>query len=237
MSEALQRNPRDARGRVIVRVVPSDPVFDSWVGGVQPTSEALLWARQGMGALVVDDLPYDEAYFAKYQKMNLTNQGRRITEARVDLVARHAGGASHVLDVGIGSGAFIMGRAGWTYGYDINPAGVLWLKERGRWKDPYEKPFPAASLWDVLEHIPQPKRLLDNVKRWVFMSCPIWPGDGAPSRDWKHYKSNEHCWYWTKDGLVAWMREHGFECREATAVETTLGREDIGTFAFERRTE
>lgn len=235
MSEAVEhRNLTDAWGRTITRVVPSDPVFDEWVGGVKPSREAVLWAKQGMGALVCEGMPYDESYFAKYQRMNLTEMGRRITEARCDLVARHAGGASHVLDCGIGSGAFILGRSGWTWGYDVNPVGITWLKEWGRWKDPYERPFPTVTLWDVMEHIPEPKKLLDNVKRWVFMSCPIWPGPGAPTRDWKHYKPHEHCWYWTEGGLISWMAGHGFACREATAMETVIGREDIGTFAFER---
>lgn len=217
---------------------PSDPVFASWVGdaGVAAIGHELVWAPQGMGALCTTNPPYDSAYFEKYRRYTLTAMGRAITAARIDLVRRHAGGAAHVVDVGIGCGDFIMARGGWTWGYDVNPRGEAWLRENGRWLNPYERPsmLGAVTMWDVLEHIAVPHRLLDLVKRWVFLSLPIVPGSEPPSTSWKHYKPEEHCWYWTESGLVLWMAAHGFVCREMNRVETELGREDIGTFAFER---
>ena len=41
-------------------------------------------------------------------------------------------------------------------------------------------------------------------------------------------------WYFTRDGLVAAMLMCGFKLVAESDVESELGREDIGTFAFRR---
>jgi hypothetical protein len=206
---------------------PHDPVFEAWA------ADGLVWLPEhGMGRLRVTEAPYDSAYFEKYQAYAATEMGRKITAARVDLVRRHTD--RHVVDVGIGCGAFISARMGWTWGYDVNPAGIAWLHSVGRWCDPYAAPVEAASLWDTLEHIPDPGALLRNVREHVFVSLPIVPGDGPPPLDWKHLRPDEHVWYWTRAGFVAWMGAHGFELVEANEDEVRLGRSDIGTFCFRR---
>lgn len=210
--------------------MPTDRPFNLWTR----SEPGLVWLpSRGMGRLRVNEAPYDEAYFAKYQGYARTEQGKKITAARVDLVRQHTDG--HVIDVGIGCGDFINTRLGWTWGYDVNPEAVQWLHAQGRWRNPYEDgPHNAISLWDVLEHIPEPQRLLDNVARFVFVSLPIVPGEGPPSPTWKHYRTDEHCWYWTHTGFVRWMKEHGFTCQHMSHMETLLGREDIGSYVFER---
>lgn len=213
---------------------PRDHVFEAWEREESAIErDGFVWLPEhGMGRLRVSDPPYDQNYFENYVRMAGTPMGRALTSARVDVVRRHTDG--HVVDVGIGCGAFIAARMGWTWGYDVNPAGIAWLHSTGRWCDPYEAPVDAVSLWDVLEHIPDPLALLRNVRRWVFMSLPIVPGDGPPTAEWKHYKPREHCWYWTAEGMVRWMAAHGFELRHRSAMETRLGRQDIGTFVFQR---
>lgn len=206
---------------------PVDAYFERWLA-----NEFVWLPGRGMGRLRVTEAPYDAAYFEKYEGYARTPMGRAITEARVQLVNRHTD--RHVVDVGIGCGAFIEGRRGWTWGYDVNPVGVEWLNRCGRWCDPYAAPVEAVSFWDVLEHIPDPGALLANVRRWVFVSVPIVPGDGPPPRDWKHLRPDEHCWYWTRAGFVGWMASHGFELVERSDFETRLGREDVETFVFRR---
>lgn len=185
-----------------------------------------------MGWYPVTEAPYNAGYFAKYEAYAATAMGAAITAARAALVDRWAPGA-RVVDVGIGCGDFVRARPN-TYGFDINPAGVCWLKDRWLWQDPYEVPADAITLWDCLEHIHNPARLLRSARRWVFVSLPVVPGEGPPPMDWKHLRRDEHCLYWTEPGFVAWMAEHGFACRQASRVEEQLGREDVGTFAFER---
>jgi Methyltransferase domain len=151
-------------------------------------------------------------------------------QARVEFVARHYHG--FLCDVGIGSGAFIELR-GQTCGYDVCPAAIEWLKARHLWVDPYHVSFTAMSLWDVLEHIPEFWRLLRHVEQWLFVSLPIFANAAHVLRS-KHFRPDEHCWHFSRDGLVTVMQCLGFELMEETDMETRIGREDIGAFAFRR---
>jgi hypothetical protein len=204
----------------------SDPVFAEWM------QAGLVWLpERGMGYYPVREAPYDQAYFEKYEGYAATSMGAAITRERAALVRRHAPHAL-VCDVGIGCGAFV--EAMGCCGYDINPAAVTWLCERGAWHDPYETPVDALTCWDALEHIPDAARLVASARRWVFCALPIVPGAGPPPPTWKHFRPTEHCWYWTEPGLIAWMAAQGFACVEVNTLETGLGREDVTSFAFRR---
>jgi len=179
-------------------------------------------------------VPYDREYFERFDRDAHTPLGCALMMARVEFVDRHHRGT--LVDVGIGSGAFIEQRqAGGqtTYGYDVNPVGLRWLDERMLLLDPYKCPCNAISLWDVLEHIPDYRPLLANVKKWVFLSLPIFRDAEHVLRS-KHFRPTEHCWYFSRPGLVFAMKQCGFELVSESNVETELGREDIGTFAFRR---
>lgn len=229
-AQAPSRRRSDPHQEVALAAAPHDAVFERWAAA------GLVWLPEwGMGRLRVTEAPYDADYFEKYQGYAETPMGRAITEARVDLVARHH--AAELIDVGIGCGDFVhtrLARGLPTWGFDVNPVGVGWLHSLGRWRDPYERPVDAVSLWDTLEHIPDPAALLSQVRRFVFVSLPIVPGAGPPPLGWKHFRRDEHCWYWTSAGFVNWMTAHGFRCVESTRMETDLGRSDIGTFVFQR---
>jgi len=192
------------------------------------------WPEIGIGHYPVEvgTEPYDQEYFDRFDRDAHTPIGRALMMARVDFVDQHYPHA--VVDVGIGCGAFIEYRAKRsTYGYDVNPAGIRWLQERRLYFDPYASHVPAITLWDVLEHIPDYRPLLANVKKWVFVSLPIFRNAEHVLRS-KHFRREEHCWHFTQPGLVYAMKQCGFELVSESNVETELGREDIGTFAFRR---
>jgi Methyltransferase domain len=155
-------------------------------------------------------------------------------QARFNFVEQHYRGV--LIDVGIGSGAFIelrRARRRTTYGYDVNPAGIAWLEERSLFVDPHLVSFEAATLWDVLEHISDFQSLLANISEWLFVSLPIFRDYEHALRS-KHFKPAEHYWFFTRDGLVFAMKACGFSLVSENTIETELGREDIGTFAFRR---
>ena len=193
------------------------------------------WPEIGIGWYPVEAgvEPYDQDYFDRFDRDAHTPIGRALMMARCDFVDSHYQGA--LVDVGIGSGAFIERRSHQrtTWGYDVNPAGVKWLEERKLFVDPYRCPFDAMTLWDVLEHIPYYPPLLANVRKWLFVSLPIFRDAEHVLRS-KHFRPAEHCWYFTREGLVFAMKLCGFALVSESAVETELGREDIGTFAFRR---
>ena len=108
------------------------------------------------------------------------------------------------------------------------------LRERGFFQDPY-KTFPRAiTCWDSLEHIPDPKALVERVEEAVFVSLPVFNDPLAATRS-KHYRPGEHIWYWSERGLEKWFNEMGFDLAEKNDDETRIGREGIMSFAFLRR--
>lgn len=155
--------------------------------------------------------------------------------SRVDFVARHYRG--QLVDIGIGSGAFIelrrkLGKT--TYGHDVNPVALEWLDKRGLLIDPYLFPQDAISCWDVLEHIADFRSLLASARAWVFLSIPLFR-DAEHVLASKHFRPNEHFWYFTLKGLIYAFSLLGFDMVEHNTKEIEIGREDIHNFAFHRR--
>jgi hypothetical protein len=194
------------------------------------------WPQIGIGWYPVDpkNAPYDQAYFDQYDRNARTPIGRALMLARCEFVEQHYRG--QLIDVGIGSGAFLdcrQARQEKTWGYDINPAALKWLETRMLLIDPYLVPFQAMTMWDVLEHMEDFGLLLANCREWLFLSLPIFRDAEHVLRS-KHFKPAEHCWHFTRDGLLFAMKSCGFTMVSESNVETELGREDIGTFAFRR---
>lgn len=192
----------------------------------------LVWIPElGMGRYPVPkERPYNECYFDNYRNLAETDLGRKLTAARIEMVGRHYLGP--LLDVGIGAGQFVDARPN-TTGFDVNPLGVEWLEQQGKWSDLYNKTHPALSFWDSLEHIDRPDIAVSMAREWVFVSVPIFSGAEHVIAS-KHFKKDEHIWYWTHDGLVGWFEEQGFCLMESNNMESELGREGIGSFAFKR---
>ena len=136
------------------------------------------------------------------------------------------------VDVGIGSGAF-MERVGCN-GYDVNPVGVNYLKKNDKYHDIYEKPADVMTFWDSLEHIESPFDALDNVSDMAFISCPIYESIDDLI-DSKHFRTDEHFWYWTVDGFKLFMNIAGFDIIAHETFEQKCGRESIHSFACKRR--
>jgi hypothetical protein len=189
----------------------------------------------GIGYFNVTECPYDQAYFDRFAKQADSRIGKRLMNGRARFVAQYHRG--ELVDVGIGCGAFIERRNAVFYrstlGFDINPAGIAWLKQRDLWRDPYTNSVPAVSMWDVLEHMHDFRPLLANVQQWLFLSVPIFRDAEHVLRS-KHYRKDEHCWYWTRRGLITVMRGLGFVLAGSSNMEMSAGREDIGAFAFRR---
>jgi hypothetical protein len=192
--------------------------------------DKLLWLPEsGIGFYPVTDSPYDESYFKKYVEMAKTDIGIKLTQARVDLVNKYT--KDEVIDIGIGCGNFIEARER-TYGFDINPFGVQWLNDNCKYKNPFNG-SNNLTFWDSLEHIHEPNNLLEKCNGYVFVSLPIFLSSEHILVS-KHFRKDEHCWYFTDEGIKIFMWTHGFKCLESNTMESDIGREDIGTYVFER---
>lgn len=191
------------------------------------------WPGRMMGFYPAEpDGTYDESYWSKYVGYAKSTLGRELTRRRVSLTRKYVGTAA-LLDVGIGCGHFVERRGGKTTGYDVNPTAVNWLLKRGQWQDPHFKEPENASFWDALEHIRHPEDLVKRVRNYVFLSIPIFR-DQKHALGSKHFRPDEHFWYFTEEGLERWFHERGFQLAEKNRMEEECGREDIGTFVFRR---
>lgn len=192
----------------------------------------LQWRPEcGIGWYPVSAQPYDLHYWEKYVGLDSSPIGERLTWCRLDLVQKfHAGS---VVDIGIGGGKFVRSHP-CASGYDINPAAIAWLTKIGKFVDPFSSVVEAATFWDSLEHIHDPSQLLRNVRRFCFVSLPIFSDCEHVLRS-KHFKPDEHCWYFTRRGFETFMRFFGFQVIHECTMEQDAGREDIETFVFERK--
>lgn len=192
-------------------------------------SDDLIWFQSwGVGYYPVRDNPYNEDYFQKYVGYEQTEIGKRLNDARINLVNFH--GAKKIADIGIGSGMFVRSFED-AVGFDINPAAINWLKENKRWFN--QDLVNSMTFWDSLEHIHNPSRLLSLAQRFVFVSCPIYENKSHILKS-KHFRPDEHCWYFTFDGAIEFMKNFDFRLIEFNTMEQDCGREDIGTFVFKR---
>ena len=201
-----------------------------------PRTKLMMDSDRGM-AWQVDPQPfeYGEAYVDRYRDLEATNIGEALNALRVaHLLCR---GIKSCIDVGIGSGAFL--KECWSheitcYGYDVNPVAIEWLNAREAYLDPYEPSdvaTEAITCWDSIEHMKRPGDLLDRMRPGCYLlaTLPIFHrlSDIASS---KHYKPNEHLWYWTAAGFVGFLASHDLHVIEMTDSEVRCGREQVATF-------
>jgi hypothetical protein len=216
-----------------VRVIPRD-LFDDLARDQFRWLPAL-----GVGYFEVVGEHYDAAYFENYRTLAETPIAAALNAFRCNLVRSYSSSAAHILDVGVGDGAFL--RTAWdrlnranAKGYDINPAGVAWLREQNAYGDLYAERWPFATFWDSLEHIRNPARALAQVARAAIVSIPIFTSAEHALAS-KHFKPSEHYWYFTHAGFGAFADRCGFDVVDWSDGESRIGREDIETFVLARR--
>ena len=196
----------------------------------------LCWiAHLGIGYLEVYGEHYDEAYFENYRSLPKPRSACTSTTFAPSLSAPMRRTPCASPDNGIGDGAFLQAfDSSRGMGYDVNPAGVAWLKSREKWGDLYASDWPAATFWDSLEHIRDPSLALAQISHTAFVSIPIFADLSHVLRS-KHLKPSEHYWYFTRDGFSEFVKGQGFEVLFWTNRESLIGREDIETFVLRRR--
>lgn len=177
---------------------------------------------------------YNEIYFQKYQGYAATELGRKINNFRLTLTNRFA--RDKVLDIGIGSGQFIEARnlqGKPTFGYDVNPKGIEYLKERNWYLDPTTNIVPVMTFWDSFEHIKDFKPVINNIAKFLIVSIPIFQ-DYQHVLKSKHFRKDEHYHYYSHMGFVGTLWDLGLRLVEYCDDESKLGREGIRTYVFKR---
>lgn len=182
-----------------------------------------------------DSVKYDKNYFNKCLSYKNSDIAKKINSSRVKLVRKYI--TSPVLDIGIGSGEFIETYGRNAFGYDINPEAVGYLKSRGIYNGSLDM-FQAITFWDALEHVINPEAYFRKIQpgTFVFVSIPIFKNLEEITES-KHYRPNEHYYYFTKQGFIDWMSTYNFKLKELNKNEIDAGRESIQTFVFQKMDE
>jgi tRNA G37 N-methylase Trm5 len=182
---------------------------------------------------------YGKEYFLKYVDYEHTAIGKRLNTYRVELVKTWAYD-NKIIDIGIGSGSFIKAAGKENinvYGYDINPYSVEWLNKHKKYVDIYKNGinFTGITFWDSLEHIKDPHKILDriNIGTRIFISLPIFDSFDDIEKN-KHYRPNEHYYYFDNMGILRWLRRHNIKLVTCSDIETRAGRDGIRTYLFEK---
>lgn len=224
---------------------------------VANTSDDLIWSpADQMGFYDVDaylaregiQQVYGETYFQKYQVMDQQPMAEDLNRFRSLMVldnlpaleSHH--GVATVLDVGIGGGGFIKSLIGRTdmagarmevRGVDINPFAITWLLERRMMGD-LDSHYDVVTFWDSLEHFRDPAVPLQCAGYKAIVSLPIFR-DAEHALSSKHYRKDEHFWYFTRAGFIAWADRQGFWVTDVRIHESLIGRQDIETFVLRRK--
>ncbi len=201
-----------------------------------------VFPERGVAWYPVHEVGQKQRYFQEYKDLENSPISDELLDFREGLVRKHCGRPQHlpsVLDVGIGSGAFIARFAG-AHGYDVDPESIVWMHENDCvYLDPTIPgaldDLGAVTFWDSLEHIRYPEKILGNISdQVVFVSIPLFTDFRTQLRRSKHYKPNEHYWYFSLAGITEFFEFFGFEQLECSRKETELGREDIWTLVYRR---
>jgi 2-polyprenyl-3-methyl-5-hydroxy-6-metoxy-1,4-benzoquinol methylase len=158
-------------------------------------------------------------------------------EQRARFVERFVGRRGRVLDVGCAAGFFmrVMHERGWEVdGVEPSPEIAAHATEAYGFHQlhvgelqtaPFDEgSFDLITLWDVVEHVPDPKALLrravsllrDDGRLVVETQNVASPFARLLGRRWQHYKHMEHLYHFRPETLEELFKQSGLEMVDRT---------------------
>jgi hypothetical protein len=207
------------------------------------------------------NVPYDVEYFEKLKGYEGTDIEKVLNDGRIKIVYESI--LNHLdspfctlLDFGCGACTFLtkMKNNATTikqlrnirlFGYDIN---VYSRDELDNLQIPYFNPFYNTNrdelrfiniftFFDSIEHLAEPWHIFDLIPDGAIaiVSIPIFK-DISPEgiKSSKHYRPDEHFWYFTERGFKGFMAYYKLMCLGVYNNEIQAGRENIYTFVFKK---
>jgi len=146
---------------------------------------------------------------------------------KINLINSYASGAKRILDVGAGTGDFLMSakRRGWeTCGVEPNQDARMRAREKkiellpNMESLPGEK-FQVITLWHVLEHLPdlenQILKLIWHLEEGgaLFIAVPNFNSFDAKHYQefWAAYDVPRHLWHFSRTSMDRLFSKHGFQ--------------------------
>ena len=178
--------------------------------------------------------PYEKEYFEKCLAYKGNEISTKVNSGRSALVRKYC---DEIIDIGAGTGEFIerfISDGGKAKGYDANPYTVEWLRNNNHFSEEFGN-FNGFTFWDTIEHVKIPEFYFKRIPKesYLFVSIPVFKSL-SDIRKSKHYRPNEHLYYWTEEGFVEWMKMYGFRLLEKNDSESEAGRDGIKEFVFKK---
>lgn len=169
---------------------------------------------------------YGPNYELHYHLYAQTEFAKKLHTERWNFVVKNAEPVS-VLDFGCGVA---------TFG-EYAPNGVKMFSY-----DPYFKRdfsfvwndgVDVVTFWDSLEHMRRIQLVPLLKTKYIAVSTPTLK-NGKNILDWKHFRPDEHVWYFNREAIVKLFAKWGYKLVDESDFEIGLGREDIWSFCFKR---
>lgn len=189
------------------------------------------------------DEQYDSSYFDLYRRRHEFRLKRGDARLRRIELLREPG---RLLDIGCSLGYFVeaANARGWqASGVEISPyaaeeARGLGLNVRTGVLEDSNYPdgaFDCVTMWDVLEHVPDPTKHMLEVRRVLSDSGMVVVGTPnlghilfkTKRERWRHLKPREHIYYFGKSSITSLLRKTGFEVVQPPVIG---GRSFPGSF-------
>lgn len=171
----------------------------------------------------VEPAPY--TYTPDYANAQSTTEA--MSYLRLGIIAREMGydalTQASVLELGPGAGVMmeVMRRHCRSVdGFDLAKTHYVTVSD----DEAKRRKWDLLVACDVLEHFPKLESLFDYQFDWAYISTPCRPEaiDWNELAGWRHFKPNEHLWYFTLDELRAWFDARGYEVRYAGHAEDLI---------------
>ena len=147
-----------------------------------------------------------------------------------------------ILDVGYNTGGFLKLALQYEYkpyGIEVNKYAIKqspWIQNIS-WDEVGDIDFKLVSFFDSLEHMRNLEVLRSMRTAFILVSFPdVGDRDIEALKTWKHYRPNEHLFYFNRYTLKGLMNNIGYDLIVYENVEGPI-REDITTGIFKKGRE
>lgn len=169
---------------------------------------SLEFAAPMPGDAVLEKLYSDYVYYTEYDREMIRDTVRKNNRKNIEYLSRYGlSGKQRLLDFGCGDNLFVTegGSDNW-FGYDYphNKLGA-----------PLNSKFEFITLWGVLEHLPDPMKIVQNLSGLIgeggkLVMTTVGTETGIPYR----YRYPVHLTWWSRRSVEELLVRNGFKVLE-----------------------
>ena len=182
----------------------------------------------------------EESFTKRFHNLENTPQSRGLSALRLSFIQSFWNRRGLIVDLGCSVGSFMKVAIKHGYkaiGYDSSPFASLMASKSGlqviqadiQSLDGYMPKAGCFTLFDVLEHIDDPLKLMTSVRKSldtdgvVVISTPDSTGvTKTQFPSWRHYKPDEHKHYFTVNSLDLLLKKSGLNSLLKTNLESEI---------------